>query len=222
MPQPRLIIFDCDGVLVDSEPLANKVMRAYLNENGLPVTLEQTISRFVGLSMASMRRIILDEDGLTLPDDFEAEVLRRDEIVFESNLEAISGVADTLERLCSPFCLASSGAHEKIRNSLRLTGLAGYFKGTVFSADDVKNGKPAPDLFLHAASKMNAEAADVIVIEDSIAGVSAGVAANMRVFGFLGGGHITDGHAEKLMAAGAERVFGHMNELSRLIGDSPS
>jgi len=217
MAMPELIIFDCDGVLVDSEILANRVMTDYLNEVGLPIRLEQTVERFVGMSMASMRKIILAEDGLILPDDFEAEILRRDKIEFATGLQAVRGIDETLRRLSIPSCVASSGSHGKIANSLKLTGLAHHFDGKIFSADDVANGKPAPDLFLHAARQMQVAPHNAIVIEDSPAGAAAGVAANMRVFGFLGGGHITDGHGARLLAAGAERLFDTMADLDGLL-----
>ena len=214
MARPHLIIFDCDGVLVDSEPLANAVMKKYLTELGLPISLERTMERFVGLSLATMRKMILSEDALDLPDDFEEEVLRRDQLAFTTDLKAISGVSATLEALTLPKCVASSGGHEKIRTSLTLTGLLPYFDGKIYSAADVANGKPAPDLFLHAAHNMNTNPQDSLVIEDSLAGVQAGVAAGMRVFGFVGGGHIAEGHADRLLDAGALLVFEQMADLA--------
>ncbi len=217
MPQPELIIFDCDGVLVDSELLANKVMADYLTEVGLTISVEQTLARFIGLSMATMRKDILNKDGLTLPDDFEAETMRRDRLVFETELQAIGNVSAALDNLTLPKCVASSGEHEKIRNSLTLTNLLPYFDGSIFSATDVDNGKPAPDLFLHAARKMKTRPDKTIVIEDSLAGVQAGVAAGMRVFGFLGGGHITEDHGDRLMDVGAQLVFDKMSDLDRLV-----
>ncbi len=219
MPATKLIIFDCDGVLVDSEPLANRIMTDYLNENGLSISFEQTLQRFVGLSQVSLRNTVLNEDGITLPDDFEEEILRRDHLVFKKDLKAIDGVSDAIRSLTGRYCLASSGGHNKIATSLTLTGLLNLFTNKVFSADDVNNGKPAPDLFLHAASEMNTPPGNAIVIEDSVAGVLAGVAAGMQVFGFLGGGHITEGHAARLMDAGAERVFDRMSDLGKVISD---
>ena len=217
MTRPHLIIFDCDGVLVDSEPLANAVMKKYLTELGLSISLERTMERFVGLSLASMRKTILSEDGLNLPDDFEEEVMHRDRLAFATDLKAIAGVSTTLDTLTLPRCVASSGDHSKIHNSLTLTGLLPYFDGSVYSAADVTNGKPAPDLFLHAAHNMNAGPQNSLVIEDSLAGVQAGVAAGMRVFGFVGGGHITAGHADRLLDAGALLVFERMDDLAEQI-----
>jgi len=219
LAQPHLIIFDCDGVLVDSEPLANAVMKKYLTELGLSISLERTMERFVGLSLATMRKTILSEDGLDLPDDFEEEVMHRDRLAFATDLKAISGVSTTLETLTLPRCVASSGEHEKIKMSLTLTGLLPYFDGRVYSATDVTNGKPAPDLFLHAALNMNANPRDSLVIEDSLAGVQAGVAAGMQVFGFVGGGHITEGHANRLLDAGALLVFEQMTDLGGIIAE---
>lgn len=223
MPHPELIIFDCDGVLVDSEPLANQVMADYLNEQGLPCTRMQASTRFVGLSFASIRKSIQIEDGVTLPATFEQEVMRRDLEVFKTNLKAINGVADVLTSLALAKCVASSGNHGKIRNSLTLTDLLDHFGHNIFSATDVVHGKPAPDLFLHAARNMGALPKNTIVIEDSLVGVQAGVAAGMRVFGFLGGGHIGVGHGQRLLSAGAELVFERMQDLNALInGDLPS
>ena len=217
MPQPELIIFDCDGVLVDSEPLSNRIMATYLTEIGLTISTAQTIERFVGLSMATMRKNIQAEDGLVLPDDFEEEVLRRDHLAFATDLRAIDGVPAVLDGLTIAKCVASSGEHRKIRNSLTLTNLLHFFDGNIYSAADVENGKPAPDLFLHAARQMNTLPDRTIVIEDSLAGVQAGVAAGMRVFGFLGGGHIAGGHGDRLLAAGAHLVFDQMNDLEELV-----
>jgi HAD superfamily hydrolase (TIGR01509 family) len=213
MNTPELIIFDCDGVLVDSEPLANQVMADYLSEHGMPCSRQQATARFVGLSLSTVRSDILAKEGLSLPGDFEEELLRRDYIVFETALKAIDGVQSALTSLNLQICVASSGSHQKIQNSLTLTGLIDHFDGHIFSAADVRNGKPAPDLFLHAAREMKCAPANCIVIEDSLAGVQAGVAAGMRVFGFLGGGHIGDGHGDKLINAGAHRVFANMDTL---------
>ena len=125
-----------------------------------------------------------------------------------------------LENLKIPKCVASSGEHRKIRHSLSLTGILDKLNGKIFSAADVQKGNPAPDLFLHAALSMSAQPQNTIVIEDSIAGVYAGVAAGMRVLGFLGGGHIVDGHGEKLLQAGASEVFDQMSDLNNFIEKS--
>ena len=217
MAKPDLIIFDCDGVLVDSELLANQVMADYLSEQGLPCTRQQATARFVGLSLVSIRNRVRDENGVTLPENFEKEIIRRDRLVFETNLKALPGISAVLETLATPKCVASSGAHQKIRTSLTQTGLLEYFEGHIFSAADVENGKPAPDLFLHAARNMNTRPENCLVIEDSLAGVQAGVAAGMQVFGFLGGGHIADGHGDRLLNAGADQIFKQMDDLGKLI-----
>jgi len=214
---PKLIIFDCDGVLVDSEPIANRVLAEYLSEHGLPTTWQQSITRFVGLSLSSIRTEVLHSDGVVLPDDFESTLMERDRQAFEVDLKAIDGIMEVLDALTIPFCVASSGTHRKIRSSLSLAGLNTYFGEHVFSSEDVSLGKPAPDLFLHAARNMMIEPTHTVVVEDSLAGVKAGARAGMRVFGFLGGGHIQEGHGTRMTDAGAELTFHHMPDLVRLI-----
>lgn len=220
MTQPELIIFDCDGVLVDSEPLANQVLADYLTELGLPCTKLQASARFVGLSFPSVRNIVETEYSLVLPSDFEDEIIRRDLLAFDRELQSMPGIETVLDNLKIPKCVASSGEHRKICHSLTLTGLLGKFIGNIFSAADVQNGKPAPDLFLHAALSMGAKPHNTIVIEDSIAGVHAGVAAGMRVLGFVGGGHIVEGHGDKLLKAGAAEVFDQMVDLGKFVRKS--
>ncbi len=211
-----LIIFDCDGVLVDSEPVANGVLVRYLTELGLPHADGDT-DKYVGISIPSMIAKIEREWNTTLPADFREELWRRDRVAFETELRSIAGIAEVLAGLEGPRCVASSSAPERIRNSLTLTGLIGFFEPHIFSASQVENGKPAPDLFLFAAERMGVPAAECLVIEDAVPGVQAGRAAGMRVLGFAGGGHCRPGHAAKLIDAGAERVFDDMSELMDLI-----
>ena len=211
-----LIIFDCDGVLVDSEPVANGVLARYLTELGLPHGDGDT-DKYVGISIPSMIAKIEREWNTALPADFREELWRRDRLAFETELRPIAGIAEVLAGLQGPRCVASSSAPERIRNSLTLTGLIGFFEPHIFSASQVENGKPAPDLFLFAAERMGVPAAECLVIEDAVPGVQAGRAAGMRVLGFAGGGHCRPGHAVKLIDAGAERVFDDMSELMDLI-----
>jgi len=215
-----LIIFDCDGVLVDSEPLANQVLADYLTELGFPHTGAECQARYVGRSIPSIMVDIERDAGRALPEDFQDELWRRDREAFTGRLPAIPGVEAEIRKLADasrPICVASSSAPERIRNSLTVTGLIGYFDGNLFSARQVTHGKPAPDLFLFAAENMGARAGDCVVIEDSVAGVTAARSAGMRALGFTGGGHCGAGHDAELAAAGAHAVFGDMAALGGLL-----
>lgn len=210
-----LVIFDCDGVLVDSEMIASRVLAAAVTELGHPLTPEDCRARFTGKSIAS---VIAELSGdVRLPGDFAETLRERDRAAFEADLKAVDGVADVLGAIDTPLCVASSGRLEKIRHSLTLTGLIGRFGSHLFSAEQVAHGKPAPDLFLFAAREMGAAPADCVVIEDSIAGIRAARAAGMRVLGFAGAGHCGPGYAETLTNAGAETVFGDMRALPGLL-----
>jgi len=208
-----LVIFDCDGVLVDSEIISARCVHRALTAAGYETDEAAILRRFLGISNASMCKL-LEEDGFTVPDDFLAG-LRLDLLhVFETELQPIPGIADVLAELDGPRCVASSSNPERIQRALEITGLIGWLAPNLFSATMVSRGKPKPDLFLFAAERMAEAPEDCIVIEDSEAGVTAGRAAGMRVLGFTGGGHVRhDDHAPKLLAAGADRVFEQMTEL---------
>lgn len=181
-----LVIFDCDGVLVDSERLAIKVDVAVLSELGWQISESEVIERFVGVSDAVFKSEVEAHLGISLPDDWDAQVQPRYREVFRQELKPVDGIIEALERLSIPTCVASSGSHEKIRFTLGLTGLYEHFKGRIFSVEDVIRGKPAPDLFLHAARSMNARPEACAVIEDSAIGATAARAAGMQVFAFSG------------------------------------
>ena len=208
-----LVIFDCDGVLVDSEPLACRVLAAALVAAGFATTAEDCRDRFAGHALSSVVAAVEAEWGRSLPDDFLTELRRRDAEVFERELEAIPGVRRSVEGLGHRACVASSGGMLKIRHSLTVTGLIDLFEPHLFSAEQVDRGKPAPDLFLHAAAAMGADPARTLVIEDSPSGVAAGVAAGMTVLGFLGGSHVTPGWSARLTAAGAHACIRQMAAL---------
>jgi HAD superfamily hydrolase (TIGR01509 family) len=214
---PDLIIFDCDGVLIDSELIACQVDAACLTEIGWPHTVEDILDRYVGRSAAAMLTDIEARTGRRLPDGFAETLRRRLAASFEMDLTAIPGVEDLLDRLGCRFCVASSSAPERLRHSLSLVGLYDRFAPHIFSATEVRRGKPAPDLFLHAAERMGAAPSRCLVVEDSLAGVEAARAAGMTVLGFIGGGHCRPGHAERLRQAGASTIFAEMAELARLI-----
>lgn len=217
---PELVIFDCDGVLVDSETIANSVMARVLGDAGLPLTDAQCAARFVGMSMASVRASAEAELGRALPADFEQSVFRADTLAFETGLSAVTGIETALEQIFVPVCVASSGSPEKIANSLRITGLTHYFGSHIFSATMVANGKPAPDLFLLAAETMATAPARCVVIEDSVLGVTAGVRASIPVLGFAGASHACNDprYKDNLIQAGAAVVFDDMTALPKLLG----
>ena len=212
-----LVIFDCDGVLVDSEVLASRLLAEALTGEGYSITPEDCLARFTGISIAAAIEIVEAEWGRRLPADFEARVRANDLARFARELKPVGGVAEALARLNVPVCVASSGVPEKIRLSLRVTGLLGFFEPHLFSARMVANGKPAPDLFLLAAERMGVAPARCCVIEDSAVGIRAGLAAGMRVLGFAGAGHAGPGYAEGLRAAGAPMVFDDMARLPDLL-----
>ncbi|GGZ14940.1 HAD family hydrolase [Streptomyces poonensis] len=183
-----LVIFDNDGVLVDSEPLSNRLLAAYLTELGHPTTYEDSIRDYMGSAMHRVHDLLLERTGQRLPEDFDTVFHRRVFAAFERELQPVDGVVDVLEKLAAdgvPYCVASSGSHERIRVGHRKTGLDGWFgEGRVFSSEDVGRGKPAPDLFLYAARTMGVPAERCVVVEDSPLGVQAAVAAGMDVYGF--------------------------------------
>ncbi|MEU5665279.1 HAD family hydrolase [Streptomyces longwoodensis] len=209
-----LVIFDNDGVLVDSEPLSNRHLAAYLTELGHPTTYEDSIRDYMGSAMHRIHDLVLERTGQRLPADFDDIFHARVFAAFERELKPVTGVVEVLERLRAegvPYCVASSGSHERIRVGHRVTGLDRWFdEGRIFSSQDVGRGKPAPDLFLHAAREMGVAPERCIVVEDSPLGVQAAVAAGMDVVGFTA---MTP--AEKLTGAG--KLFADMGELADLL-----
>ena len=215
-----LVIFDCDGVLVDSESLAAGELQRYLKDIAFPAQIaEGSHEQFLGLTLTKIRKSLEAEANCRLPIDFEDELRRRDKIVFTQHLQPVPGIFETLTSLEVSKCVASSGSQDKIRNSLSLTGLLDSFAPYLFSADDpgIERGKPAPDLFENAAMKMGFSPNQCIVVEDSIAGVTAGVAAGMYTIGFTGGSHCGIGHAQKLRLAGAHKTIPHMTSLPQVV-----
>jgi HAD superfamily hydrolase (TIGR01509 family) len=208
----RLVIFDCDGVLVDSEPVANRLLASMLRELGLDLTQEQIFATFVGYSMAHVMRTIESLLGRPPPADFLRDLQARTFAAFRTELRAMPGIEDALDRLGVPFCVASSGDHEKMRTTLGITGLWPRFAGRIFSVTQVARGKPAPDVYLFAAKELGAEPATCVVVEDTPPGVQAGVAAGMTVFGFCA--HTPE---HELRAAGAHLTFDDLRRLPDLL-----
>jgi len=213
-----LIIFDCDGVLVDSEVISCRAHAATLARHGYAITADQVLDRFLGVSDREARLTIENEIGRRLPDDFEAQVKQATLQFYAGDLQAISHVGEAIAAIDLPKCVASSGTPEKIHHGLTCAGLYDRLAPHIFSATQVKRGKPAPDLFLFAAERMQASPERCLVIEDSVPGITGARAAGMTVLGFHGGSHCRPGHAETLRAAGAALVFDDMRQLPGLIG----
>ncbi|MBR1126862.1 HAD family hydrolase [Bradyrhizobium iriomotense] len=211
-PEPDLIIFDCDGVLVDSELLSCRCLSEVLAEFGLVLSEEQALELFLGRSTRAVEQHYRDL-GQIVPDGFLPRLKSRVLETFAVSLEPISGVEAVISGLTVPFCVASSSDIDRVSLSLDVTGLRAHFGDRIYTAQMVRHGKPAPDLFLHAAENMRTPPSRTLVIEDSVSGVQAGKTAGMTVWGFVGGGHYRsrDGRAI-LSAAGADRVFARMSD----------
>lgn len=217
--RPELVIFDCDGVLVDSEVPANRVLADYLRDHGLDMPLERVMATFVGLSLKSCAEIAERDHGVRLPDSFIDDIRRLTAEVLAAEVQPIAGIREAVGAIACPVCVASSGEIEKMRLTLGRTGLIALFEGRLFSATEVERGKPAPDLFLHAAAGMKVRPEMAAVIEDSPYGVQAARAAGMRAIGFTGGGHRDHARDRGLLRdAGADAVIEDMADLPGLLG----
>ncbi|MFF4364441.1 HAD family hydrolase [Streptomyces sp. NPDC001604] len=209
-----LVIFDNDGVLVDSEPISNRLLAAYLTELGHQTSYEDSLRDYMGSAMHRIHDLIEERTGQRLPEDFDDVFHARVFEAFERELEPVAGAVGVVEKLAAdgvPYCVASSGSHERIRVGHRKTGLYRWFDdGRVFSSQDVGRGKPAPDLFLYAAERMGVAPERCVVVEDSPLGVQAAVAAGMDVYGFTA---MTP--AERLV--GATQLFSDLGELADLL-----
>jgi HAD superfamily hydrolase (TIGR01509 family) len=207
----QAVIFDCDGVLVDTEQLSNTVLAGLLTQAGLATTFEDCMRDYRGRSIASVLALAVQRHGGPLPDGLADRYYAEVEAVFARELEPVPGVVDALDRIALPSCVASSGPHRKMAVTLRRTGLWERFEGRIFSATEVQHGKPAPDLFLHAARAMGFDPASTAVVEDSIPGIEAARAAGMRALAFA-----RHTGAGELAAAGGE-PFSDMAELPGLL-----
>ena len=211
-----LVIFDCDGVLVDSEPLAARACHEVYANHNMPIP-DGTVAKGVGMKQADIIRLIGDLTGHYLPEAAQNLLWPQTQALFGELLQPCIGIADVLQRLTIPSCVASSSSPERIAFSLQKTGLINAFtKGDIpalYSSTMVKNGKPAPDLFLYAAEKFGADPVACVVFEDSPFGVEAAVAAGMTAIGYTGGGHTYAGHAEKLFEKGAKAVYSDWQQI---------
>jgi HAD superfamily hydrolase (TIGR01509 family) len=217
----KLIIFDCDGVLVNSEALLVDLEMAFLKEHGISFSVDSYIERFMGIPVedwiSAATALLEDHKGEALPDNFfeplEQTITRK----LKSDLRPIEGAIKTIGSLDIPKCVASSSSIGSLKSKLSDTGLYDAFSPHIFSTQLVKNGKPAPDVFLHAANALDVDPTDCIVIEDSNNGVVAGKRAGMKVIGFTGGGHCPPGHAQSLLSSGADLVAQDFSDIARIL-----
>lgn len=210
-----LIIFDCDGVLVDSEPIGNRLIAEALTEAGLPMSPGGALYEFLGGKLTLIKLGAEEKLGRKLPDDWVEKIYEKQFAAFHRELEkipGIDGVLDAIDAAGVPMCVGSNGPPNKMEVSLGVTGLYPRFAGRIFSADHVGVAKPAPDLYLHCAKQLDVDPARCVVVEDSPRGATAGVAAGMTVFGYA-----ADSDADKLRAVGCAGIFLEMEELPRLL-----
>jgi HAD superfamily hydrolase (TIGR01509 family) len=208
-----MIIFDCDGVLVDSEPIAAAVAAEEFTRAGFPYTSDLVIRQFTGMSDAAMIAAVEAAARRRLPSDFAATLLCATEQRLRAELRPLPHAAEVLARLDRRRCVASSSSLERVRLSLEVTGLLSFLAPHLFSASEVARGKPAPDLFLYAAAKMRVAPGACVVVEDSEQGIAAAAAAGMTPIGFVGGSHANPGSASALIAAGARTIIPDLRDL---------
>lgn len=217
----KAIIWDCDGVLIDSEVLSCTAAVEILAELGYKITLEKYLNDFMGKSTAQMFSDIEAETGLQLQKNFpDATLQQRQKDIFTQHLKATEGMAETLKQLTIPMAIASGSSSARLEHTLKITQLFDFFKDHIYSAEMVKNGKPAPDVFLYAADKLGVNPADCLVIEDSIHGVHGAKAAGMDVFAFMGGSHMNPHLRQNLLNADVQAVLHRMDELLPLLAPS--
>jgi HAD superfamily hydrolase (TIGR01509 family) len=211
------LIFDCDGVLIDSETLVCRIAAQELTALGYPITTEQVIARFAGRPDHEMRAEIESELGRPIPADYRDRVNARTVDAYATDLKIMPGLMQALEQIDLPLCVASSSFPAKLKLGLEVVGLYERFMPNVVSGTLVAHGKPQPDVFLFAAGWLRISPMRCLVVEDSVAGVTAAVAAGMPVLGFEGGSHCDQGHGERLIKAGACAVFSDMAQLPALL-----
>jgi HAD superfamily hydrolase (TIGR01509 family) len=216
--RPGLVIFDCDGVLVDSEPIALRLLLSTLAAAGVALTPAEADALFLGRSLATTREIVARDFGFTVSDAALDEMRRALYAAFRAELQPIPHIAETLDALPCAYCVASSSQPERIELSLRVTGLWSRFEGRAFSATEVARGKPAPDLFLYAARRLGYAPAACLVVEDSPAGIEAAKSAGMRVVAFTGGSHAaSDQHRARVAALAPDALVDDMRGLIPLV-----
>jgi HAD superfamily hydrolase (TIGR01509 family) len=213
----KLIIFDFDGVIADSEVLSNTVLAECVSEAGLPTTLEDAYRLYMGKRVPEIVSAVAASLGRPLRGDFGADFQRRALARFRTDLKTVTGARDYLTDFAGLHrCIASTSSPERLRVCLDALGLVELFGANVFSSELVPRGKPHPDIFLYAARRFNVSPAECLVIEDSVGGVQAGVAAGMTVVGLLAASHIREGHGERLREAGVNHVARSFNEVAEI------
>ncbi|GJD19755.1 HAD family hydrolase [Rivularia sp. IAM M-261] len=210
--QFELVIFDCDGVLVDSETIINRIFAEMLTEVGFPITYTEVNQQLKGKSLKTCLEIIEQTYRKPMPKDFAERCKEREFAAFQQELQPVSGITEILEQITLPKCVASNSSHRHIQLVLNLTGLIHKFHEKLYSVNDVARPKPFPDIYLYAAQQMNTNPESCVVIEDSVSGVQAAYKAGMTVFGYV---HDSDGAA--LTAAGAKIIFNDMHKLPQLL-----
>jgi HAD superfamily hydrolase (TIGR01509 family) len=211
------VIFDCDGVLIDSEVMACQIAAEELTKLGYVITGEEVVRRFAGRNAREMEAEVESDWGHRIPESYRTAVRERRADFYATDLNAIAGVEEALRSLSLPVCVASSSSPETLRVGLSAVGLYDRFAPNIVSAKTVARGKPDPDIFIFAAGWMKVSPLRCLVVEDSIPGVQAAVRAGMTVLGFCGGSHCAPGHDKKLLEAGASKAFGDMRDLPKLI-----
>lgn len=212
------LIWDCDGCLIDSEVLACRVAAEFYTSAGYPITTEEYILRFAGKSKKEIRQILEEETGQSFEGKLDyVEKTRRRKAAFEAELKEVNGLTQALAAIKLPMAIASGSDMERLEHSLKIVNLWDKFAPHVYSSEMVAKGKPAPDVFLYAAEKLHAKPENCVVVEDGHHGVHGAKAAGMYVLGYIGATHGSPELAERLTAAGADRIFKHMSELPAII-----
>ncbi len=215
---PEAVLFDCDGVLVDSEVIAVGIEAKLLTAAGFPMTFDEVATAFVGLSHKEVMEIIESRFGRPVPDEISEQIHTDTMAAFPTELEAVNGIGSVLDASSLPRCVASSSTLDRIALSLQLTRLDHHFDPAhIYSAQMVERGKPEPDLFLHAARGLGVDPTSCVVVEDSPHGVAAGLAAGMHVIGFTAGLHATPTMAARLQEAGAHRIAANADQLTEML-----
>jgi HAD superfamily hydrolase (TIGR01509 family) len=215
---PALVIFDCDGVLVDSEVIASRVFAACLAEAGFAMSIEEAMAFGVGKSAVTLSAAVEQAFGRPLPTGFIEGMRARIIGAFTDELRAVEGIDRLLAALKLPCCVASNSHIDRVRHALTATGLLPHLNPHIYTAAMVARGKPAPDLFLYAAAQHQVAPERCLVVEDSPGGVAARLAAGMPVVGFVGASHCPPGHGAAMRAAGCVEVFDRMDELAEFLG----
>lgn len=219
MPALALALFDCDGVLVDSEIIAARLEAEMFAEAGYEISAEELAERFAGLTLPRILELVTEETGIRFPDEFAARVEKETDVRLGRDLEAIAGVQEMLDAVDLPRAICSNSSSARLELSLKPLGLWDRFRPYVYAAREVgsKKGKPAPDVYLYACEQFGVAPHEAVVLEDSVHGVAAAAAAGCRVVGFTGGGHSYPGHAEALSEAGAETVIARLRDYPAVV-----